>query len=107
MSDTPRLSDEALGQAAECLRILAHPHRLRMIELLLAGDHPVGDLAEVCGIASHQASEHLRLMKHCGFLDSRREGRQVFYYVIEPHLAQILGCIRGRFGSSVPPDADS
>ena len=56
---------ESLGQAAECLRTLAHPHRLRMVQMLLQGDFAVGDLAEACGLPSAMASEHLRLMQRC------------------------------------------
>ena len=91
---------EALAQAAECLRILAHPHRLRMIQMLLQGDFTVGDLADACGLPSAMASEHLRLMQRCGFLNSRKESRKVFYSVAEPHLSKILACIEDRFGVS-------
>lgn len=90
---------EALSQAAECLRTLAHPHRLRIVQMLLAGRYTVGELAEACGIPSHMASEHLRLMQRCGFLDSSREGRTVYYAIVEPHLANIMNCISDRFGS--------
>ncbi len=93
-----RLTDlEALGQAAECLRILAHPHRLRMIQMLLQNDFTVGELAEACELPSAMASEHLRLMQRCGFLCSRKEGRKVYYQVAEPHLQSILRCIEDRF----------
>ena len=91
---------DALGQAAECLRTLAHPHRLRIVELLLGGRYTVGELAESCGIPSHMASEHLRLMQRCGFLASEREGRTVYYSVVEPHLANIMNCIADRFGGA-------
>ena len=89
---------EAMGEAAECLRTLAHPHRLRMVQMLLQGDFPVGDLAEACGLPSAMASEHLRLMQRCGFLTSEKDGRKVFYSVAEPHLKNILKCIEERFG---------
>jgi DNA-binding transcriptional ArsR family regulator len=46
------------------------------------------------------ASEHLRLMQRCGFLDAERDGRKVYYQVTEPHLAQILGCIESRFAQA-------
>jgi DNA-binding transcriptional ArsR family regulator len=92
------LSLEALGAAAECLKTLAHPHRLRMIQMLLHGRYTVGELADACSIPSHMASEHLRLMQRCGFLTSTRDGRCIYYEVAEPHLAQILTCIEGRFG---------
>jgi DNA-binding transcriptional ArsR family regulator len=89
---------EALEQAAECLRTLAHPHRLRMIQMLLRGRYTVGELAEACGIAPHMASEHLRLMQRSGFLTSEKEGRKAYYQIAEPHLADIMACVEGRFG---------
>jgi ArsR family transcriptional regulator, zinc-responsive transcriptional repressor len=91
---------DALEQAAECLRILAHPHRLRIVQMLLRGRYTVGELAEACGIPSHMASEHLRLMQRCGFLDSEKAGRRTYYQVTEPHLASIIACIEARFGKS-------
>ena len=94
----PRLMTlECLGQAAECLKTLAHPHRLRIVQMLLGGRFTVGELAEACGIPSHMASEHLRLMQRCGFLGVGREGRRVYYAVAEPHLASIMACIETRF----------
>ncbi|MDZ4783420.1 MAG: metalloregulator ArsR/SmtB family transcription factor [Planctomycetia bacterium] len=89
---------EALGQAAECLRTLAHPHRLRMVQMLLQGDYMVSELAEACELSSAMASEHLRLMQRCGFLTSKKEGRKVYYRVAEPHLKSILKCVEERFG---------
>jgi DNA-binding transcriptional ArsR family regulator len=94
------MSTQALAEAAECLRALSHPHRLRMIEMILRGDYTVGELAEACEIPSHMASEHLRLMKHCGLLISRREGRRTYYQPGEPHLRNIMKCVEARFGNS-------
>lgn len=89
---------DSLTLAAECLRTLAHPHRLRIIQMLLQGDYSVGELAEACQIASPVASEHLRLMQRCGFLASHKAGRRVYYRVAEAHLADIVRCIETRFG---------
>jgi ArsR family transcriptional regulator, zinc-responsive transcriptional repressor len=89
---------EALEQAAECLRTLAHPHRLRIIQMLLRGRYTVGELAEACGIASHMASEHLRLMQRSGFFTSEKDGRKTYYRIAEPHLANIMACVEARFG---------
>ncbi|MCB9858321.1 MAG: winged helix-turn-helix transcriptional regulator [Phycisphaerales bacterium] len=89
---------EALEQAAECLRTLAHPHRLRIVQMLLSGEYTVGELAESCGIASHVASEHLRLMKDRGLLGCERDGRCMYYHVSEDGLSSIMSCIEKRFG---------
>ena len=91
---------QAFAQAAECLKTLAHPARLRIVELLLHGRYTVGELAEDCGIPDNVASEHLRLMQRCGFFTSEREGRRVYYKVAEPHLQDIMNCIKGRFLNS-------
>jgi hypothetical protein len=89
---------EALTRAAECLKVLAHPHRLRMVQMLLRDRYSVGQLAEACEIPSHMASEHLRLMQRCGFLGLRKEGRNAYYHVVETHLANIMDCVEARFG---------
>ena len=89
---------DALAAAAECLKTLAHPHRLRMVQMLLRGRYTVGELAEACGIPSHMASEHLRLMQRCGLLTSEKDGRKAYYQIAEPHLANIMACVEARFG---------
>jgi ArsR family transcriptional regulator, zinc-responsive transcriptional repressor len=97
---SPKLTPlDILEQAAECLKLLAHPHRLRMVQLLLQGRFTVGELAESCGIPGHMASEHLRLMQRCGFMKSEKDGRNAYYQITEPHLANIMTCIEERFGS--------
>ena len=88
---------DTLAEASECLRTLAHPHRLRMVEMLLRGRYTVGELAKACSISSPMASGHLRLLQRCGLLDQRREGREVFYRVAQPCLKDIIACIRTRF----------
>ncbi len=92
---------DAMEQAAECLKTLAHPHRLRMVHMLLRGRYTVGELAQACGIPSHMASEHLRLMQRCGFMICEKEGRKAYYKLTESHLANLMACIEARFGSPV------
>jgi len=89
----------AMTDAAECLRTLAHPHRLRMVQMLLRDEYTVGELAEACDIPSHMASEHLGRMKDRGLLDVERRGRKVYYRVAEEGLAGIMKCVEKRFGN--------
>jgi DNA-binding transcriptional ArsR family regulator len=94
------MSMESLRQAAECLKVVAHPVRLKMIELLLTGPLPVGALAQRCGLAAHSACGHLRLMQGHGLLSSRRRGRCVYYNVLAPQLRGILRCIKANCARS-------
>lgn len=97
MAKRPLIGLDRLAMAAECLKTLAHPHRLRIVEMVLAGRHTVGELAEACDIAPNVASGHLRLMQRCGLLAPERDGRSVYYAAAEPCLADFLACIRKRF----------
>ena len=99
IAKTKLISLDSLAEAAECLRTLGHPHRLRMLQMLLAGRYTVGQLADACEIPSHMASEHLRLMQRCGFLASERDGRKMYYTIAEPHLRGIMSCVEARFGA--------
>lgn len=96
-----------LQQAAECLRTLAHPMRLRMVQLMLRAELTVGQLAQQCGIPSHMASEHLRMMQHCGLLARRQAGRRIYYQVAEPTVGRLMECIEQRFGGQEEKGCES
>ena len=86
-------------QAAECLRTIGHPDRLRLIGLLLDAErHSVGELAERLGLSQPVVSTHLRLLKDRSLVRSERNGREVYYSVCEPHLRDVMGCVWTRFG---------
>ncbi len=92
------LTNDVLQQAAECLRVLGHPMRIRMVELLVQGPHAVHELAEHCELPPHQACEHLRLMRSHGLLASKRQGRAVHYEIADPRLPRLLKCIKACCG---------
>jgi DNA-binding transcriptional ArsR family regulator len=94
----PALIDlKVLERATEFLKTLAHPHRLRILQLLIRGRYTVGDLAVACGIPSNMASEHLRHMQWCGLLTRQKDGRKNYYQIADPALPDFMQCIESRF----------
>ena len=91
---TPLVDTAELEQAAEVLRVLAHPHRLRFVDLLLNRRLRVGELAEAAGLAPAAVSQHLNHMRAHGILAVERDGREAYYHVVSPHAHQLLACIR-------------
>ena len=85
---------ETLEQASECLKVLSHPARLRMVEILMQGKFAVHEIAELCELNPNQTCDHLRLLKGHRLLDSKREGRTVYYTIASPQLTGIIECIR-------------
>ena len=92
--DLNLLPDDIVRGAADCLKVMAHPIRLRIAEILMQGEFPVHEIAEICELSPHQTCEHLRLMKGHGMLDSERRGRSVFYRIVNPSLPGLVRCVR-------------
>lgn len=87
-------NDEALEEAAECLKVMAHPVRLKIVTILMQGEFAVHEIAELCETSPNQTCEHLRLLKGHGLLSSQRRGRTVYYQILSPRLPRLIECIK-------------
>jgi ArsR family transcriptional regulator, zinc-responsive transcriptional repressor len=93
------LSSEALKEAASCLKVLSHPTRLQIVQLLCKKKRTVGEISEECEIPHNLASTHLKTLERCRLLKSNRKGKHVEYQVIEKHLYDLMRCISKGFSS--------
>jgi len=83
-----------LESAAEMLKSIAHPMRIAILNLIDKNEQmSVTEIFEGVGLSQAVASQHLRILKDRGILNSRREGRQIFYSIRHEVLGQILSCI--------------
>ena len=87
------LADDVLEEAAECLKVMAHPVRLKMVNILMQGEFAVHEIAQLCDTSANQTCEHLRLLKGHGLLSSERRGRTVYYKILSPRLPHLIECI--------------
>lgn len=88
-SDPPRPKDQPLlvpsgtdrlyELQAQLCNVLGHPRRLGILDLLAQGEKSAGHLQRLLGVSKVNISQHLALMKHVGLVESRQQGRQVFY----------------------------
>ncbi len=97
----PLLDSRHLEKVSECLRTLAHPVRLRMVQLLMRGRYSVGELAASCGVQNHMASEHLRLMQRAGLLMSRRDGRKIYYSIRQQSLVGLMERVESMYEGDI------
>jgi len=63
----------------ETFRALAEPNRLQIVELLLAGPRPVGDMVDELGLRQPQVSKHLRVLSEAGLVDVRVDAQRRIY----------------------------
>lgn len=91
-----QLSQQKLEFAASMFKMLGHPLRLKLVEMLdVHGERTVGELAELCEETQPTVSLYLNRLKILGLLGSRRSGTNTIYYIENPKLPVLLDCIRG------------
>jgi ArsR family transcriptional regulator len=86
---------------AEFFRVLGHPVRVRILELLRDGERTVGDLQLQLQMDSSGTSQHLGALRKQGILDSRRDGTSVYYSVRDPRIFQLLEVARQILNTSL------
>jgi ArsR family transcriptional regulator len=76
---------------ANLFRVLGHPARVRILELLRdEGERSVGALQAELGLDSGGTSQHLAALRRIGLVESRREGTSVFYRVADERVFELL-----------------
>lgn len=63
----------------QTLTALAEPNRLRIVELLRSGPHPVGEIGDRLGLHQPQVSKHLRVLKDAGLVDVSADAQRRLY----------------------------
>jgi ArsR family transcriptional regulator len=75
---------------AELFKALAHPARVRVLEVLRDGERSVGDLQPLVGIESSHLSQQLGVLRRAGLVSTRRDGNTVIYSLRDPLVAELL-----------------
>ena len=77
-------------RTAELFAALADPTRVRIVGLLAHTELCVGDLCLVLGMSQPAVSHHLRLLRTLRLVEARKEGKHVFYSLIDDHIHQLF-----------------
>jgi len=88
-----KLDIEKLELAASKLRAIAHPMRIAIIDLLNEHELSVTEIYNRLNIEQASASHHLNILKSKGVLNSKRNGKKIFYSLKNQTLIEIIDCI--------------
>jgi len=80
----------AVQALAQTFRILGDPTRVRILDVLAAGELCVCDIAELVGISESAVSHQLRLLRGTRLVRPRRAGRQVYYSFDDQHILSLF-----------------
>lgn len=86
----PDLLRAAAGEAVAALRALGNPQRLLLLCQMSQGETSVGDLEQALDIHQPTLSQQLGVLRREGLVQTRRDGKKVFYRVADERLLALL-----------------
>lgn len=89
----PEVLRGAAAQAVGALKVLANEDRLLLLCQLSQGELCVGDLEEQLGIQQPTLSQQLGVLRTEGAVNTRRQGKNIFYSVADPAMLEILAAL--------------
>jgi DNA-binding transcriptional ArsR family regulator len=84
------LDEHTAAHVAELFRSFSDTSRVRILSALTSGELNVGMLAQVVQISESAVSHHLRGLRQMQIVQSRREGKEVYYSVVDDHIIALF-----------------
>lgn len=93
-------SDEQMP--IELLKAMGHPLRYRILEALRGAELNVGEIEAKAGITQPSLSQQLAVLRNCGLVGTRRDGKLVIYRIQQDSVDRLVSKI-GSFGQNAAP----
>src|SRR6187549_1861288 len=87
----------AAADACRLMKALANPDRLLLLCQLAEGEMSVGELEAALGILQPTLSQQLGVLRDEALVETRREGKQIFYRVASPSALAVLKVLHQQF----------
>ena len=91
---------------ADFFKTLAHPARIRVLEVLRDGERSVGELIPEVGIEASHLSQQLAVLRKANVVQSRKSGSMVLYRVTDDRIFQLLELAKAILTSSLSETRD-
>ena len=99
------MEDQIYSYHAEMCKVLSHPKRLELINVLRDKEMRVGELSQRLGLPIGNLSQHLAMMRERRMLVSRKEGNVVYYRIANPRLLDAFDLLREILFEQIRQDA--
>ncbi len=91
MSIKCNLPDEnEMADLAELFKVFGDSTRIRILFCLYDEERSVTEIAEILNMTASAVSHQLKILKTNKLIDSRRDGKQIFYFLADEHVHSIL-----------------
>ena len=91
---------------AALFKALAHPARIRVLELLVAGERSVSEIQPLIGLELSHLSQQLGVLRRAGLVTTRRDGASVIYSIRDQQLVELLAVAKRMLISALAESED-
>jgi DNA-binding transcriptional ArsR family regulator len=89
-STLPILDEHLAAHIAELFRTFSDTSRVRILSALVSSEMNISALAETIGISESAISHHMRGLRQMQIVQSRREGKEVYYKIEDEHIIELF-----------------
>jgi len=89
--------EEDIKMAAQAIKAIAHPLRLKILCVLNDQEVSVQDIVESVGTSQSNISQHLAILRDKGVLATRKDANRVFYRIGDIRTLKLVGMMRDVF----------
>ena len=87
---------------AQIFKVLTHPARIAILEILRDGEHCVCHMESHLGLRQAYISQQLAVLREGGLIQDRRDGWNIFYRVVDVRIFEALDVVQRITGLEVP-----
>ena len=87
---SPILDEHTAVHVAELFRAFSDTSRVRILSAIIEKEVHISALSEMVGVTESAVSHHMRGLRQMRIVRARREGKEVYYSVVDPHIVALF-----------------
>ncbi len=92
--ENKKLLNKIFEMQCEICKALGHPLRIAIVDMLKEEESSAADLITELGLSKANLSKHMGMLVHGGIVESRKEGRHIFYRLTDPDIHKACTIMR-------------
>ena len=84
------LDEHTAAHVADLFSAFSDTTRVRIISAIIEQEMKISDLSKLFGLTESAISHHMRGLRHLKIVQARRDGKEMFYSIVDPHLIALF-----------------
>lgn len=84
------LDEHTAAHVAELFSVFSDTSRVRILSVIVEQELNIQALSELIGVTESAVSHHMRSMRQMHIVQARRNGKEVYYSVVDPHIIALF-----------------